>query len=257
MTLRLRLAAGVLAAVALLTVGAAAPATAHEGDGVVTIEEVHPAGASVHYIVRVTWENDGHPAADATVTATVVMPDGETLTPVVLAPADDDGRYAGAVEYPGAGSYTIRITSIDPTGTAEQTEDVSASPSTVPPDVTAPGSEATTATAPEAGTGFAPADDGTGDETAGETGDDAAAPADDGDDGMPVWLIALAAVVVIGGAVAAVGVVRRYRGPGTGGRGGSGNGSTGNTGGGRGAGSGEPVEAATPATPGTPGTDGS
>jgi hypothetical protein len=224
MTIRLRLAAAaLLAGLGLLVAGAAAtPAGAHEGKAVITIEQVHPAGTSVHYIVRVTWENDGHPAVDATVTATGVVASGEQLTPVTLDQVDDDGRYAGAVEYPGPGTYTVRITSIDPTGTAEQSETVTASPSTQPSDVSAP-SEVTTGTAPEAGdSGFAPEDDGTGASDEGGA-DEQAAAGGDGDDGMPIWLIAAAAVVAIGGAVTGVGVIRRYRGPGgPGGPGGSG-----------------------------------
>jgi hypothetical protein len=182
------------------------PAGAHDGKGIVTVEATHPAGATaVHYIVRVTWENDGHPAADATVTAAAVGSDGTTLTPVTLAPADDDGRYAGVVEYPEAGSWTVRFTSIDPTGTAERSEEIA------PPATAAPGDadstaddEATEDTAADDAAGFAPADDGTGpiDETAATNSDD---------DGFPVWLILVALAVVIGGAVTAVGIVRRYR----------------------------------------------
>lgn len=211
MTIRLRLAAALLAGFALLLAGAAAPAGAHEGDAVIEIEQTHPSGTSVHYIVRVTWENDGHPAADATVTATGVVASGEQLTPVTLDPVDDDGRYAGVVEYPGRGSYTVRITSIDPTGTVERSETVTASASTQPPDVTAP-SEVTTGTAEAGDGGFAPEDDGTGASDDGT--DEQAAAGDDGDDGMPAWLIAVAAVVAIGGAVSALRVIRRYRRPG-------------------------------------------
>lgn len=235
MTTRLRLAAAaLLVGVVLLVAGAATPAGAHEGDAVVTIEQVHPAGTSVHYIVRVTWENDGHPAADATVTATGVVASGEQLTPVTLDPVDDDGRYAGAVEYPGPGTYTVRITSIDPTGTAEQSETVTASPSTQPSDVTAP-SEVTTGSAEAGDGGFAPEEDGTGASDDGGADEQAASGGDAGGDGMPAWLIAAAAVVVIGGAVTAVGVIRRYRGPagpaGPGGPGGSGDGDGGDDGG--------------------------
>ena len=148
-----------------------------------TVEAVHPAGQSIHYIVRVTWENDGHPAADATVTATAVAPDGTQLTPVPLAPADDDGRYAGPVEYPAPGAWTVRITSIEPTGTIEQPQEVAATDDR--PQATGRHDRRV----PRTG-GFAPADDGTGasaDES-GDSADDAAqAPAADdtsgGDDG--------------------------------------------------------------------------
>jgi hypothetical protein len=199
---------GLLGAAVLALGLVAGPAGAHEGDAVLTVE-VHPAGQSIHYIVRVTWANDGHPAADATVTATAVAADGTQLTPVPLAPADADGRYAGAVEYPAPGAWTVRITSINPTGTIEQPQEVIATATTQAPDVTT--GEATDG-------GFAPADDGTGasaDES-GDSADDAAqAPAaddtSDGDDGFPVLLVVAAAAVALIGAVTAVNIIRRTR----------------------------------------------
>lgn len=197
-------AATIGVAVGLMAGPLGSPAGAHDGKGIVTVEASHPAGAAaVHYIVRVTWEDDGHPAADATVTAAAVGGDGTTLTPVTLAPADDNGRYAGVVEYPEAGSWTVRFTSIDPTGTAERSEEIAAPATTGPDDDSdTAGDSDDAADADEAG-GFAPADDGTGssDETA--AGDD--------DDGLPVWLVLVALAVVIGGAATALGIVRRYR----------------------------------------------
>jgi hypothetical protein len=139
-----------------------------------------------------------------------VAADGTQLTPVPLAPADNDGRYAGAVEYPAPGAWTVRITSIDPTGTIEQPQEVAAAAATQAPDVTT--GEATDG-------GFAPADDGTGasaDES-GDSPDDAAqAPAaddtSDGDDnGFPVLLVVAAAAVALIGAVTAVNIIRRTR----------------------------------------------
>jgi hypothetical protein len=200
---------GLLGAVVLALGPVAAPAGAHDGDAVFTVE-VHPAGQSIHYIVRVTWANDGHPATGATVTATAIAPDGTQLTPVPLAPADSDGRYAGAVEYPSPGPWTVRITSIDPTGTIEQPQEVTAT-ATQAPDVT---------TGDATDGGFAPADDGTGasaDESGGNADDAAQAPAGEdtssgGDDsGFPVLLIVAAAAVALIGAVTAVNIIRRTR----------------------------------------------
>jgi hypothetical protein len=193
-----------LAAAALLVLGPAArPAGAHEGDAVLVVEGVHPAGRSIHYIVRVTWADDGHPAEAATVTATGITPDGTQLTPVALAPADEDGRYSGAVEYPAPGAWTVRITSIDPTGTIEQPQEVTATATTASPEGTA-GSEDTS--------GFAPADDGTGGSAEGGVDGDEQAAGDDGDDsGMPLVLIVVAALVVVGGAVTALRLILRTR----------------------------------------------
>jgi len=198
--------AAVLAASVLLTTGP--PAGAHDGDAIIVMEAAHPAGSSVHFIVRVTWENDGHPAEGATVTATAESLAGDQLTPVPLAPEDDDGRYSGPVEFPSAGAWTVRFTSIRPNGTLEQIQEVGVSPSTVPTTV-APGGDSEVTVGTEADPGFAPEDDGTGDSAV--EGDETAAASGDDSDGLPVWLIALAAVVAVGGAIAAVGTIRRYR----------------------------------------------
>ena len=209
--LRLLAALASLLGVAALTFGVAAgPAGAHDGDAVIAIEAVHPAGQSIHYIVRVTWANDGHPANDATVTATGIAPDGTQLTPVPLAPADADGRYSGPVEYPAPGAWTVRITAIEPTGTIEQAQEVTATAPTQAPSVT---------TGESTDGGFAPADDGTGasaEDDATGAGDDAdatAAAADSSNSGddFPVLLVVAAAAVVLVGAVTAVNVIRRTR----------------------------------------------
>ena len=202
------LAVAALALVLGLGAGAAAPAGAHDGDAVIAVEAAHPAGTGVHYIVRVTWQDDGHAAADATVTATAVGSDGTQLTPVTLASADSDGRYSGVVDFPAPGSWTVRITSIDPTGTVEQAQEVAPPPTTAPAE---DGSEVTTGEgAADDGSGFAPADDGTG------ASDEQAQPADsesdgDSDGGMPIYLAVAAAAVVVIGAVTAVNIIRRNR----------------------------------------------
>jgi hypothetical protein len=187
----------VIAAVATATVAAGAlggaPAGAQQGDGVVTLEASHPAGTSVHFIVRVTWADDGHPATNATVTATAVGSDGTQLAPVVLAPIDDDGRYANAIDFGSPGSWTVRFTSVDPTAAAEVRQTVEA---TAGDGGTAPG---------DGGEGgFAPADDDTG-------ASGAASGSDSDDSGMPLWLIGAAAVVALGGGLLGLRTVRRYR----------------------------------------------
>ena len=202
------LAVAALALVLGLGAGAAAPAGAHDGVAIIAVEAAHPAGTGVHYIVRVTWEDDGHAAVDATVTATAVGSDGTQLTPVTLAPADSDGRYSGVVDFPSPGSWTVRITSIDPTGTLEQAQEVAPPPTTAPAE---DGGEVTTGgEETDDGGGFAPADDGSG------ASDEQAQPADadaDGssDGGMPIYLAVAAAAVVVIGAVTAVNIIRRNR----------------------------------------------
>lgn len=181
--------AGVALAAAGLLLGPAAGA--QEGRGIITLEATHPAGTSVHFIVRVTWENDGRPAADAVVTATAVDSDGARLTPVTLAPADGDGRYANAIEFGSPGTWTIRFASTNPTGTSEVTQAVEAGG--------AGGSDSG-----DSGGAFAPADDDTG-------ASGATSSSGDGDSGMPAWLIVAAAVVAFGGAFLGLRTVRRYR----------------------------------------------
>lgn len=118
-----RAALGLLAVSMLLT--AASPAAAHEGQGILTLEsQVADDQGAVRYVVRLTWADDGHPALDSTVTATPITPDGSPQTPITLAPADEDGRYAGTVSYPTPGDWTVRFTSVTPTGTIEITEAV-------------------------------------------------------------------------------------------------------------------------------------
>jgi hypothetical protein len=71
--MRHRIALVLATAVATFTLLASGgPAGAHEGDAIIQVQAAHPAGSSVHFIVMVTWENDGHPAVDATVTATAL-----------------------------------------------------------------------------------------------------------------------------------------------------------------------------------------
>jgi hypothetical protein len=164
------------------------PAGAQQGEGMINLEAAHPAGTSVHYIVRVTWEDDGHPASDSVVTAAARGSDGTELTPVTLAPIDDDGRYANAIDFGSPGSWIVRFTSVDPTATAEVTATVEA-----------------TAVGGDGGEGgFAPADDDTGASAASSSNDA-------GDSGMPIWLVVAAAVVVFGGAFLGLRTVRRYR----------------------------------------------
>ena len=213
MTNRFRVAlAALVAGCALLAAGPAGPAGAQEDTGEIELEAVHPAGQSIHFIVRVT--ENGDPANDATVTAAAVSLSGESLTPVELPREDDDGTYSGPVEFPSAGLWTVRFTSTNPDATLEQDQEVDLSPSTTASNQVTVGTEAggTTTTG-----GFAPEDDGTGGSAQADTGESE-------NEGIPLWLIAAAAIVVIGGAIAALVVRLRSTGPGSGGEGGGGGG---------------------------------
>jgi hypothetical protein len=103
----------------------AAPAAAHDGDAAIAVEAADPEpDGSVHYVVRVTWTDDGHAALDTTVTATPVAGDGTPQTPVQMTAVDQDGRYEATVPFPAPGAWTIRFASIDPNGTVEQAQEV-------------------------------------------------------------------------------------------------------------------------------------
>ena len=209
------LAALVAALLALAcALGAASPAAAHDGGGTFAVEQTHPTtspdgASSIHYIVRLTWDNDGHAAEGATVTATAVDAAGTAQTPATLAPdPSGDGRYSGTVEFPEPGAWTVRFTSIEPTGTLDHAQEVAAAATTTTggDDGSADGGGATDTTADAAG--FAPADDGTGDSAAQAP---STAEEDDDGSGIPVLLIVGAAIVALGGVVTALVAIRRYR----------------------------------------------
>lgn len=150
-----------LAALAVLAVAHAAglgigTASAHDGEGILVIEAQGPAaGLSVPYVIRLTWANDGHPAIDSTVTATVLEPDGTPRTPVVMEPIDEDGRYAATIALGSGGSWTVRFTAVTPTATIEVVEEV-AEPTTT---TTAVESTTTTESTPAPAEPAAAADD--------------------------------------------------------------------------------------------------
>jgi hypothetical protein len=131
MTLRSFRSAGWAALAAPLVLASmvlfAAPAGAHDGDAIIEVDQEHPGATSTHYFVKVTWEDDGHPVADGTVTATAVSPDGAEQTPVPLNMYDaDQGLYEGTVEMPEEGTWTVRFSSVEPPGTLEHTQEVAA-----------------------------------------------------------------------------------------------------------------------------------
>jgi hypothetical protein len=111
----------VVAAAVLTWWSFALPAGAHEGAGQLTVEQAQPgAERQIRYVVRLTWLNDGHAGLDATVTATVLAPDGTPQTPAALQPADQDGRYETTVTFPNPGAWTVRFTSVSPRATLQQ-----------------------------------------------------------------------------------------------------------------------------------------
>ena len=120
-------------AVAVALLGPASPAAAHEGGGTLTVESAESTDSgSVRYVVRLIWNNDGHPAAaaDTTMTAVPVGADGTAQTPVTLDPVDDDGRFAATVEFSSPGAWTVRFTAITPEATLEVPQQIDPPPTT-------------------------------------------------------------------------------------------------------------------------------
>lgn len=197
-----RAVALVVATTGLVALGAA-PVEGHEGRGVLVVENAEPdGGLSVRYTVRLTWENDAHPARDATVTAAAVADDGTPQTPVQLEPVDEDGRYTAVVAFPAVGVWTVRFTSVTPTAVTELVEQVGA-PS--PPTVTssAPTSSSTT---PPPTTASIPAPSGS-DGLPADQNTDAGSSSNDGRN----WIYAGSALAGVAGGVVAVFVRVRGR----------------------------------------------
>ena len=172
----------------------AASAAAHEGEGVLTVEVQEPIPSGARLVVGLVWANDGHPAVDATVTATPVAPDGAPGTPVVLTEVDGGaGRYQGEVPLPAPGTWTVRVTAVSPAATVELSQVVAA------PSGTEPSTTASTQTAPT--TADRPA-------TAEVDGEETAA-GDDGGSGAAAAIAIAVLVVVVVAAVAGFSRSRR------------------------------------------------
>ncbi len=112
------------ATAAAFIAGCTGVASAHDGGGDIVVESQQDSASETEFTIRVTWQNDGHPAADATVTATAVDPAGVPQTPAVLTAVDTDGRYRGAVPFGAPGVWTVRFSVVEPTATAEATRTV-------------------------------------------------------------------------------------------------------------------------------------
>jgi hypothetical protein len=187
------------AVVALVTIVGAGTAGAHGGEGELTVTKVEQTGpTTVAVEVGIVYENDGHLAEDASVSATLTGPDGASVGPVELArTGDTTSLYAASIEVPGPGDWKVAVTSTEPEGSAEGTVAVVADADT-----------ATTAAPPatEAPT-TAVAEDTTDDSDAAVTAEPltTTAAAEDDDGGSSTGLIVGAslvlAVLVIGGAV--------------------------------------------------------
>ena len=65
----------------------------------------------MRYEVELVFVADGHPAADATVTAVAELA-GATVGPVTMQPTGADGHYTATLTFPSAGQWNVRFTGV-------------------------------------------------------------------------------------------------------------------------------------------------
>lgn len=180
-----------LAALALATI-LAGPASAHDGDPVITVDQAHPADGSTHYFVKVVYSDDGDPVNGLSLTATPIAPDGTEGALVTMTGAGE-GIYQGEVPMASPGTWKVRFTSVDPPGSLEHTQ-VVAGPTTT----AAPSTTATTA-APET---TAPPTSAADTDTDIDTEETAADSDDDSSSALPLIIGAVVLLLAVGGGAA-------------------------------------------------------
>ncbi len=118
-----------LAVVAVLLCGAD-PAGAHGDTGELTVTRAEQSGPNrIDLEVGIVHGDDGHIASDATVSATLVGPAGDTVGPVPLAQVEPDSSlYAAEIEVSGPGSWAVAIDSTNPSAGIQTEIDVVQSP---------------------------------------------------------------------------------------------------------------------------------
>ena len=134
-----RLAAG-LTVIMLVVLGVGSGASAHGVEGEMTMTKLEQTGpTTVHVEVGIIYDGDKEPAEDAEVEATVTDADGNAVAPVALLRVDNrSSLYAADVQVTGPGTWTIEVTSTEPSGVADALIEV------VAQDAPVPGSEPTT-----------------------------------------------------------------------------------------------------------------
>ena len=185
------LAAGVAGAMALLL--GAAPASAHSDDGTFRLVSATAAGSSSTITVKLLYTDDD-PVADATVTVAGDNGKGDTLVPVTLRPGSAEGDYTGQVDFPAAGTWDLRVTSVKPAAELILTQEIASGPQATT-GAGGSGSSATTATTATTGSGSSTTIDGG---VPAITSKDTSASKDAGT--SPVWWIVggIAVVVAVG-----------------------------------------------------------
>jgi hypothetical protein len=179
-----------LASVSISFAFTAAPAGAHGDEGVMTViaAEQGASASTVRLEIGLVYANDDDLAEEATVTAMLTGPSGETVGPVTL-PRITGARYGADAEVPSPGTWTVVITSTAPEAESE--------PQTVEVSTAAPSSSVAATDDGETSNPIVPVDSGA-----------SAAASDAGeDDGTPwavIVVVALVAVAVAAGAYLAL-----------------------------------------------------
>ena len=127
-TLPARLVAA-FAVVAVLLSGADL-AGAHGDTGELSVTRAEQSGPNrIDLEVGIVHGDDGHIASEATVSATLVGPAGDTVGPVPLAQVDPDSSlYAAEIEVSGPGSWAVAVDSTNPSAGLQTEIDVVQSP---------------------------------------------------------------------------------------------------------------------------------
>ena len=144
-----------LAVVAVLLCGADL-AGAHGDTGELTVTRAEQSGPNrIDLEVGIVHGDDGHIASDATVSATLVGPAGDTVGPVPLAQVEPESSlYAAEIEVSGPGSWAVAVDSTNPSAGTQTEIDVVQSPADGTDTTT---STTTTTAAPADGTDSAAA----------------------------------------------------------------------------------------------------
>ena len=140
--------------IAVVAVVGATTAGAHGGPVQLEVLDVETGPGTVRIEVRLSYTGDGHGVADAAVTVAGEVagePGGAPLTPVSLEPSGDEGVYAGDIAVPVPGTWSLRVTSAQPTASVALDVEVPV-PATTAPATTAPATTTPVAQSPVSAT---------------------------------------------------------------------------------------------------------
>jgi hypothetical protein len=126
--LPMRAVLALVVALAVLALGAD-PSVAHGGAGVIEIDVPEERGdMTIGLRIRLTYEDDEHPAAEdevGEITVEGTGPDGETFGPESSFDATEvPGVYAAELTFPAPGTWEVTVSSDEPAATATTTIEI-------------------------------------------------------------------------------------------------------------------------------------